>query len=812
LFIYKEETARGDNVKNKRHNMHRPITMDKAQKSLFSPFSPLKRFEKVGIKTEYPLNILLIPLDHSDRETYMYRKMTQERLFPANSVVYLESRQTKIGDPKADIMKKGKDYVYERDIKGNYNGLTSVIQFLNIMKMYHASNLVENEKIKKRVDRQIINLTLIHGPDFMKQQYKDMREKLDKLKKKGTNEKILEKVEYGLYASAALRTVASEAAYALRMILYYTVDEGTEASKTYFVLDEVLNRIRELIGYKETAIKKKQKKQEKLKKEQISINKTVNTIALNAIQREDAENEINLKYLDIVQKHREGLNNLKKQYPEFKESKIWGNDTIPNEPWQILRIVEKLFNVMEDFESRAPDDLVEISYRVVANPRKEIESSWIIRTLLIYDKIHKIPGTILSLMKQWKMGKDTQEIEDLVTAVYRALNSFSKKISDLGTPLREMKGNMLNKEGELSNIKDTRRRILHSEKDAGTLITRAKEAKKYLKRISDMHGEKEGYIADLVLLSKAEYAPLQPNIENWRIDRKRKEIGNYTLKQLFESVENLCRVYVHVVARDEFANEFLNVKRVEERLKGIDQLEAPQTNSEYIQFKEDYYKLYGDTIETTLRDAVSLKAVLKLAENKFEDTGTPVYVFMAVGSAHVSRLVDLIKLNHNLLQVKLVEGKEGWSYQEGWYVETMMNEYNTIRKPEYYYKAIQKKIKAFEENALKERNKEKKLQTRIARQEERLKSMEERVKQDIEKLSQRRTIQTRKKGEVKKSKNKKTSETLNRSRARQRRIKEEENTKDEKKSESRIYQERFYKEHEEASGKGKEKEIQILFF
>ena len=41
---------------------------------------------------------------------------------------------------------------------------------------------------------------------------------------------------------------------------------------------------------------------------------------------------------------------------------------------------------------------------------------------------------------------------------------------------------------------------------------------------------------------------------------------------------------------------------------------------------------------------------------------------------------------------------------------------------------------------------------------------------------------------------------------------EEEKTEDVEESKSRIYQERFYKEHEEAFGKGKDKGSQILYF
>ena len=678
-------------------------------KHLQSPVSPSRNFEKVGMSKEYPLNILLIPLDHTGREDYLYEKMTQERVFPENSVVYLESAHREIGIPKREYMEKGKDYVYERDIQGAYKVVSAMAQLLVMNKLYKVSLSVKNPEIKAMMFGKVAYLMGIHGPQFVSKQRKERL--VNREKYKDASEEELEEIDVRSNQWIALRAITIEARTALEGIIYEATYGEDEKRRVYSKRVLVLESIDGLIESKEKDIKAKNLRAGKLAKKRNRLRKDLDRRTILAMEMEESQAAVLFDYIRIVQEYRDRLETLKAKYDEFKPSKFWGDKTIPNEPWQVLRMMEKLFILMESVSERGTsmdEEEVEIFYRAILNPEERNEEKWIIgKKAIVVDRLESIPAQIEALMVEWRLSK--AELLTFIRAVQDELSMVRGKLRSKGGTdqnIQEMKAEIFEMDNELRRVNEELKETKLSIQKAKEIINRAFSSQDFLRNLTGekyaiLTSEKEvdtplvanAVIEIRILLGLAELALDEP-LDLWTTKRI-KTIGNVTAKSLIENIENLVRVYLHILSGEEFARQFLHLKKLEAILKRIEQLAIPKTTSDFYEFLDEFNVLWKKSVDTTLRDAASLQAVLTLAENKFgkaPSSSDPAYVFMLVGSAHVPQITNLVKANHNLL---FVDREKPGSYQGGWYIKDMMDDYNTYKDPEDYYSAVQRNIRSF---------------------------------------------------------------------------------------------------------------------
>lgn len=630
------------------------------RKRMDLPVTPQKRFQEVGVGVEDAnLNILMIPMNHSlDPETgleyYLYDRISKEKLFPNDCVVYMESKHEGriIHDPPFDMM-KGKDYVYEEEINREYRAVTYVMIFLSMLSGYKLahSSTVRNNTIKHQLYWLSANISTMHGEEFIEKQKRDI-EALER----GRPPNLLLWREW-----VVRRAIALEASWVLLSILYYNKLDETGNKRAYSNRSTIIQDIQDLIERKNEAIDTGNETIEDVKQIQAKMAEEALLVAEFADQLRSTmteESEHALIFTDYLKR-------MALKHDEFPR--------IETKAGEILGMLEDLVEILRNPGDHTMESKVSLQYMFQMGTgskkrkgRRKVRRGSI-KAGTVEGSIATIPHRIQELMnKEWKLDEETQSVlRPYVKEMDSRLSEFlfvGKRMQYEARRIEELDQNALDVNVRLSQLKNQIAVVKKAQIETRLIASRATNALSFLQNLGkDRKKLPEGKLStgQKAFWDIIEQAEQLVDLSSIPLDTDRKVWKSHT--ELIKTIEDLSRTYLHILQENDFTSEFLDLKKTERDLWRLERLNV---NRPYDVLMRDFVDLWNGIIDTTIRDAYNLQAVLTLAQRKGVKN-----VIMLVGTAHVETTRKLIRENHGMLwTVKALSFKILQRTREGYYM------------------------------------------------------------------------------------------------------------------------------------------------
>jgi hypothetical protein len=631
------------------------------------PVTPQKRFREVGVDVEDAnLNILMIPLNHTmDRDTgleyYLYYRMSQEKLFPSDCVVYLESKHEGWRGIEAPFdMVEGRDYVYEEDVSRKYRSVTFILTLLIMISGYKLarSSAVRSKTLQHKLFWLVARTMGIHGPEFAQDQERDIAEL-----QKGRPPNL------SLWRHWTIRrAIAGEAYSVLLSILYFKKRDKTGKRKTYSDREVIMEQIQALLKRKNEAVETGNESIRDLK----NIQRKLVEEALLATEladrlRDRGESEYALGMTDYLVR-------LSVHYDEFPR--------IESRVGEALGMLETLLEILRNPGDQTMESVVTVSYMIPMGRSKRGRGRVNLRAGKVEGPLATIPRRIQALVvEDWALDEHILGIIlPLVEEMDKKLAEFmfaGKRMQEEERRVERLDGEALAINARLSKLKAQITEVKKAQRETQAIAMRARNSLKFLKSLGKdaRPGASETPETPEKLASTEAFRdilrqsdelfelseiPLDTPLSAWKRHAR-----------LIKTIEDLSRTYLHVIAQDDFTSEFLDLKKAERDLKKVERFDVSRP---YDDFKNEFVEFWQGIVDTSIRDASNLQAVLTLAQRKGVKN-----VIMVVGSAHIDSTTGLIAANHGVL----------------WTVKALPFSIMKKKSRESYYASIQSGIKKF---------------------------------------------------------------------------------------------------------------------
>jgi len=694
--IPEDEAEKGENIINITPEKDREKRL---RKHFGVPVTPTKRFKRFeGLETEDAnLRIMFIPLNHSEIEEFLYTKMSKERIFPDDVVVFLESRHKEIlenkeeeeeeeegkgkereasGKGKEDLGKKGKgkeevrkfeerkfldpvgmveniDFVYEENVNYSYRATGFITTFLCMWELLRR--LEEDKKLTKPQKNvllvSIAKMSRSHGTS----QIMAMKEDLLKRTEKDVNEDefwstVQEEVDQKWFKYHAYRIIAGQGLEVFWSLIHIDILDPRTGKRVAHNYIPTLSRKITQKKAKATDIKNTIDKALDLDDKPTNLLKAIRDKLeeyKKSLEADDDESKFELNtqnYLRVAYTH---INNEFKNIVHTDEHLAGMRDEDkPAERYNILakNTFIEYFRIM----------LVVFLENLFAVKPMKLEEA-LGQTVILYcprlfgavEFVSTSYTQMPSILKQKVVGisrGNKIRIERILyyLEIYIVPLMIIVQMSwDIQKGKRMTKENKRSNAGHYLDYLDNNHieRLKKIRKDE---ITSVKNDDHTLHLLDQLYSLEKGQSISmrkvkLYLIYDQLMAFQKIPVEE--IAEEDGQMWKVHVRPTLEYIVALSRTFLELFMEDNFAKEFLNVKGI---FDIVEKLRVYELHGiDFINTLTNVLTIYYDVLDTTLRDASSLQSTLTLAKRKNTRN-----VIMFVGTAHVFNIIELVWKNH----------------------------------------------------------------------------------------------------------------------------------------------------------------------